>query len=116
MKDPVKLTAPDRPVQTAEGGARPLSGHEGSSSRGRRAIREEEEALKRILTALLRRGQIRYEVPRGPQEMLAPTRLLSGGLGKEVALITDGRFSGGSHGFVVGHITPEAQEGASLRS
>lgn len=51
----------------------------------------------------------------GMKEMLAPTALIMGvGLGQEVALITDGRFSGGSHGFCVGHVAPEAQEGASV--
>ena len=61
---------------------------------------------------------IRYEGPRGGPgmpEMLTPTSAIMGaGLGKDVALITDGRFSGGSHGFIVGHITPEAQEGGPL--
>ena len=61
---------------------------------------------------------IRYEGPKGGPgmpEMLKPTAAIIGaGLGKEVALITDGRFSGGTHGFVVGHITPEAQEGGTI--
>ena len=61
---------------------------------------------------------IRYSGPTGAPgmpEMLKPTSAVMGaGLGKDVALITDGRFSGGSHGFVVGHITPEAQEGGPL--
>jgi len=61
---------------------------------------------------------IRYEGPKGGPgmpEMLTPTSAIVGaGLGKDVALITDGRFSGGSHGFIVGHITPEAQEGGPL--
>jgi len=61
---------------------------------------------------------IRYEGPKGGpgmREMLSPTSAIMGkGLGKEVALITDGRFSGGSHGFVVGHITPEAYVGGPL--
>ncbi len=61
---------------------------------------------------------IRYEGPRGGpgmREMLSPTSAVMGkGLGKEVALITDGRFSGGSHGFVVGHITPEAFDGGPI--
>jgi dihydroxy-acid dehydratase len=61
---------------------------------------------------------IRYEGPKGGPgmpEMLKPTSAIMGaGLGKEVALITDGRFSGGTHGFVVGHITPEAQEGGVI--
>jgi dihydroxy-acid dehydratase len=61
---------------------------------------------------------IRYEGPKGGPgmpEMLTPTSAVMGaGLGKDVALITDGRFSGGSHGFLVGHITPEAQEGGPI--
>src|SRR5438045_8131894 len=61
---------------------------------------------------------IRYEGPKGGPgmpEMLTPTSAIMGaGLGKDVALLTDGRFSGGSHGFIVGHITPEAQEGGAL--
>ena len=61
---------------------------------------------------------IRYEGPKGGPgmpEMLKPTAAIIGaGLGKDVALITDGRFSGGTHGFVVGHITPEAQEGGVI--
>ncbi|MCK5400809.1 MAG: dihydroxy-acid dehydratase, partial [Flavobacteriaceae bacterium] len=61
---------------------------------------------------------IRYEGPKGGPgmpEMLKPTAAIMGaGLGKDVAFITDGRFSGGTHGFVVGHITPEAQEGGTI--
>ena len=61
---------------------------------------------------------IRYEGPKGGPgmpEMLTPTSAIMGaGLGKECALITDGRFSGGSHGFVIGHVTPEAQEGGPI--
>ena len=61
---------------------------------------------------------VRYEGPRGGpgmREMLSPTAAIMGrGLGKDVALITDGRFSGGSHGFVVGHITPEAYVGGTI--
>jgi len=61
---------------------------------------------------------IRYEGPKGGPgmpEMLTPTSAIMGaGLGKDVALLTDGRFSGGSHGFIVGHITPEAQEGGPM--
>src|SRR3982074_2535872 len=61
---------------------------------------------------------IRYEGPKGGPgmpEMLTPTSAIMGaGLGKDVALLTDGRFSGGSHGFIVGHVTPEAQEGGPI--
>jgi dihydroxy-acid dehydratase len=81
----------------------------------------EETALAAILDGSIVKGDvivIRYEGPQGGpgmREMLAPTSAVMGkGLGKEVALITDGRFSGGSHGFVVGHITPEAFVGGPL--
>ena len=61
---------------------------------------------------------IRYEGPKGGPgmpEMLTPTSVIMGaGLGKDVAMITDGRFSGGSHGFIVGHVTPEAQDGGPI--
>src|SRR4029079_13080491 len=81
----------------------------------------EETALAAILDGTVKPGHvivIRYEVPKGGpgmREMLSPASAIMGkGLGKEVALITDGRFSGGSHGFVVGHITPEAYTGGPL--
>ena len=64
------------------------------------------------------RGRIRYEGPKGGPgmpEMLTPTSAIMGaGLGNDVALLTDGRFSGGSHGFIIGHIVPEAQEGGPI--
>jgi len=81
----------------------------------------EEQALAKILDGTIKAGDvvvIRYEGPKGGpgmREMLAPTGALMGkGLGRDVALITDGRFSGGTHGFVVGHITPEAYAGGPL--
>jgi dihydroxy-acid dehydratase len=81
----------------------------------------EENALHSILNGDIVKGDvivIRYEGPKGGpgmREMLSPTSAIMGkGLGKEVALITDGRFSGGTHGFVVGHITPEAYVGGPL--
>ncbi len=107
----------------ASGGAvAKISGKEGLRFRGRaRVFESEEEALRRILDGTVVKGDvivIRYEGPRGGpgmREMLSPTSAVMGkGLGKDVALITDGRFSGGSHGFVVGHITPEAYEGGLL--
>jgi dihydroxy-acid dehydratase len=99
-----------------------ISGKEGNRFTGSAKVFEsEEEALKRILDGTVVKGDvivIRYEGPKGGpgmREMLAPTSAVMGkGLGEDVALITDGRFSGGSHGFVVGHITPEAQEGGLL--
>jgi dihydroxy-acid dehydratase len=86
-----------------------------------RVFNSEEQAMGKILAGAIHKGDvivIRYEGPKGGpgmREMLAPTSAIMGeGLGKDVALITDGRFSGGSHGFVVGHITPEAYVGGSI--
>lgn len=99
-----------------------ISGKEGERFTGdAKVFDSEESALKSILDGTIRKGNvvvIRYEGPRGGpgmREMLAPTSAVMGkGLGRDVALITDGRFSGGSHGFVVGHITPEAYSGGLL--
>ena len=107
----------------APGGAvAKITGKEGTHFEGTaRVFNSEEQALKKILDGTIKKGDvvvIRFEGPRGGpgmREMLAPTSAISGkGLGKEVALITDGRFSGGTHGFVVGHITPEAYVGGPL--
>ncbi len=105
-----------------EGAVAKISGKEGESFRGTaRVFEAEEAALQAILAGKVKSGDvvvIRYEGPRGGpgmREMLSPTSAVMGrGLGQEVALITDGRFSGGTHGFVVGHITPEAYEGGPL--
>ncbi|MDB6067660.1 MAG: ilvD [Pedosphaera sp.] len=105
-----------------EGAVAKISGKEGLRFEGRaRVFNSEEQALKKILDGGIKKGDvvvIRYEGPKGGpgmREMLAPTSAIMGkGLGKEVALITDGRFSGGTHGFVVGHITPEAYLGGPL--
>ncbi len=99
-----------------------ISGKEGLRFTGRAIVFEsEEKALAAILDGTVRKGHvivIRYEGPKGGpgmREMLSPTSAIMGrGLGKDVALITDGRFSGGSHGFVVGHISPEAYVGGPL--
>lgn len=107
----------------ASGGAvAKITGKEGSKFSGKACVFDSEEAaLKRILDGTVKAGDvivIRYEGPKGGpgmREMLSPTSAVMGkGLGKDVALITDGRFSGGSHGFVVGHITPEAYVGGPL--
>jgi dihydroxy-acid dehydratase len=105
-----------------EGAVAKISGKEGLTFTGKAKVFESEEtALKAILDGKIVKGDvivIRYEGPRGGpgmREMLSPTSAIMGkGLGKDVALITDGRFSGGSHGFVVGHITPEAYNGGPL--
>ena len=105
-----------------EGAVAKITGKEGLRFTGRaRVFNSEEAALKKISDDSIVKGDvvvIRYEGPRGGpgmREMLSPTSAIMGkGLGKDVALITDGRFSGGSHGFVVGHITPEAYAGGPL--
>ena len=99
-----------------------ISGKEGLTFTGKAIIFESEEAaLKGILDQTVQAGHvvvIRNEGPvggPGMREMLGPTSAIMGrGLGKDVALITDGRFSGGSHGFVIGHITPEAAVGGPI--
>jgi dihydroxy-acid dehydratase len=105
-----------------EGAVAKITGKEGTRFEGvARVFDSEEKALKKILDGAIREGDvvvIRFEGPRGGpgmREMLAPTSAIMGrGLGQKVALITDGRFSGGTHGFVVGHITPEAYVGGPL--
>ena len=105
-----------------EGAVAKISGKEGLRFTGKaRVFDSEEKALQGILGGSVRAGDvvvIRYEGPKGGpgmREMLSPTGAIMGkGLGKEVALITDGRFSGGSHGFVVGHVSPEAAVGGPL--
>ncbi len=99
-----------------------ITGKEGTRFSGTaRVFGSEEEAQARINDGTVTAGDvvvIRYEGPRGGpgmREMLTPTSAIMGrGLGGSVALITDGRFSGGSHGFVVGHVTPEAFDGGPL--
>ena len=106
----------------AEGSVAKISGKEGTEFSGpARVFDSEEEALRAILDGVVRAGDvvvIRYEGPKGGpgmREMLSPTGAIIGkGLGDKVALITDGRFSGGSHGFVVGHMAPEAAVGGPL--
>ncbi len=99
-----------------------ITGKEGLRFQGKARVFDSEEASTRgILGGKVRAGDvvvIRYEGPQGGpgmREMLSPTGAIMGrGLGKQVALITDGRFSGGSHGFVVGHVSPEAAVGGPL--
>ncbi|MBT8255991.1 MAG: dihydroxy-acid dehydratase, partial [Bacteroidia bacterium] len=105
-----------------EGSVAKITGKEGLRFSGpAKVFNSEYEANDGIRDGIVSKGDvvvIRYEGPKGGPgmpEMLKPTAAIIGaGLGKEVALITDGRFSGGTHGFVVGHITPEAQEGGTL--
>ena len=105
-----------------EGAVAKITGKEGLRFVGKaRVFDSEEDSLQGILGGKVRAGDvvvIRYEGPKGGpgmREMLSPTSAIMGkGLGQEVALITDGRFSGGSHGFVVGHVSPEAALGGPL--
>ncbi len=105
-----------------EGSVAKITGKEGERFSGVAAVFDaEEDMLAALERKEIKPGMvivIRYEGPKGGPgmpEMLTPTSAIMGaGLGKDVALITDGRFSGGSHGFVIGHVTPEAQEGGPI--
>ena len=105
-----------------EGSVAKLTGKEGTVFAGpAKVFDSEEDMLHALEQKQISKGDvivIRYEGPKGGPgmpEMLTPTSaVLGAGLGKDVALITDGRFSGGSHGFIVGHITPEAQDGGPI--
>ncbi|HNP18806.1 MAG TPA: dihydroxy-acid dehydratase [Fulvivirga sp.] len=125
------LTAPLKPsahIQilygnlAEQGAVAKITGKEGEQFRGKAVVFDNEFlAIEGIQSGKVSKGNvvvIRYEGPKGGPgmpEMLKPTAAIMGaGLGNEVALITDGRFSGGSHGFVVGHISPEAQDGGNL--
>lgn len=105
-----------------DGAVAKITGKEGLHFEGKACVyHSEEEALQAILDGKIQSGDvlvIRYEGPKGApgmREMLSPTGAIMGrGLGADVALITDGRFSGGSHGFVVGHVSPEAAVGGPI--
>lgn len=105
-----------------DGAVAKITGKEGLAFTGPARVYDSEEAmLKGVENKQVQKGDviiIRYEGPKGGPgmpEMLTPTSVIMGaGLGEHVALITDGRFSGGSHGFIVGHVTPEAQEGGPI--
>jgi dihydroxy-acid dehydratase len=125
LSDPIKESGH---IQILKGNLAPggsvakITGKEGLQFTGpARVFDSEEEMLKALEENHINKGDvvvIRYEGPRGGPgmpEMLTPTSAIMGaGLGKDVALLTDGRFSGGSHGFIIGHIVPEAQEGGPL--
>ncbi len=125
VEQPIKKTGHIRILYgnlAEEGSVAKITGKEGLVFTGRANVfNSEYEANDGISEGKVKKGDvvvIRYEGPKGGPgmpEMLKPTSAIMGaGLGKEVALITDGRFSGGTHGFVVGHITPEAQEGGLI--
>ena len=105
-----------------EGAVAKITGHEGLRFQGTaRVFHGEEAGMAAIMDGTVQKGDvvvIRYEGPKGGpgmREMLSPTSAINGrGLSADVALLTDGRFSGGSHGFVIGHVTPEAFEGGPI--
>jgi dihydroxy-acid dehydratase len=125
LDDPIKKTGHIRILRgnlAPDGAVAKITGKEGERFTGpARVYDSEEDMLVSLERQEIQKGDviiIRYEGPKGGPgmpEMLTPTSAIVGaGLGKDVALMTDGRFSGGSHGFIVGHITPEAQEGGPL--
>lgn len=125
IKEPIKESGHLRILGgnlAPDGAVAKITGKEGLSFEGQAVVFDsEQEANDAISDGIVKEGQvvvIRYCGPKGGPgmpEMLKPTSLIMGaGLGKSVALITDGRFSGGTHGFVVGHITPEAQVGGPI--
>jgi dihydroxy-acid dehydratase len=125
LQHPIKATGHIRILKgnLAPGGAvAKITGKEGLKFAGpARVFDSEEQMLAALEQGRIRKGDvvvIRYEGPKGGPgmpEMLTPTSAIMGaGLGQDVALLTDGRFSGGSHGFIIGHIVPEAQEGGPL--
>ena len=125
LSKPIKETGHIRILRgnlAPEGAVAKITGKEGLVFSGpARAYDSEEDMLKGLEDGQIGKGDviiIRYEGPKGGPgmpEMLTPTSAIMGaGLGKDVALMTDGRFSGGSHGFIVGHVTPEAQEGGPI--
>ncbi|WP_442507601.1 dihydroxy-acid dehydratase [Novipirellula sp. SH528] len=124
-KEPIKKTGHIRILRgslSPDGCVAKITGKEGLQFSGpARVYDSEEDMLHALEEKKIQKGDvvvIRYEGPKGGPgmpEMLTPTSAIMGaGLGSDVALLTDGRFSGGSHGFIVGHITPEAQEGGPI--
>jgi dihydroxy-acid dehydratase len=124
-EDPIKETGHIqilRGTLAPDGAVAKITGKEGLTFSGPAAVFDsEEEMLRALEEGRIQRGMvlvIRYEGPRGGPgmpEMLTPTSAIMGaGLGEHVALLTDGRFSGGSHGFIIGHVTPEAQDGGPV--
>jgi len=125
LEDPIKATGHIRIMKgnfCPEGAVAKITGKEGLQFAGPALVYDqEEEMLRGLERGEIKGGEvivIRYEGPKGGPgmpEMLTPTSALMGaGLGDKVALITDGRFSGGSHGFIIGHVCPEAQEGGPI--
>jgi dihydroxy-acid dehydratase len=125
LEAPIKKTGHIRILHGSlapDGAVAKITGKEGERFEGpARVFDSEEDMLHALEAKRIGKGDvvvIRYEGPKGGPgmpEMLTPTSAIMGaGLGSDVALLTDGRFSGGSHGFIVGHLTPEAQEGGPI--
>ncbi len=125
LDNPIKSTGHIRILKgnlAPEGAVAKITGKEGLKFTGTAKVFDSEEAMLRSLEEKnIVKGDvviIRYEGPKGGPgmpEMLTPTSAIMGaGLGSDVALMTDGRFSGGSHGFIVGHVSPEAQVGGPI--
>jgi len=125
LSNPIKTTGHLQILKgnlAPDGAVAKITGKEGTKFTGPAHVFDREESMiEAVEQNKIQKGEvvvIRYEGPKGGPgmpEMLSPTAALVGvGLGKHVALITDGRFSGASHGFIVGHITPEAQEGGPI--
>ncbi len=125
LEEPIKATGHIQILRgnlAPEGAVAKITGKEGERFSGpARVYDSEEDMLAGLEAGQIQKGDvviIRYEGPKGGPgmpEMLTPTSAIMGaGLGKDVALLTDGRFSGGSHGFIVGHVAPEAQEGGPI--
>jgi dihydroxy-acid dehydratase len=125
LDDPIKPTGHLRILRGSlapDGAVAKITGKEGVRFSGpARVFDREESALAALERGDVKKGDvvvIRYEGPRGgpgmPEMLTITAAIMGAGLGADVALVTDGRFSGGSHGFVIGHVTPEAQEGGPL--
>ena len=125
LSDPIKSTGHLRILYgnlAKEGAVAKITGKEGERFSGpAKVFNDEFETIKGIEAGKVQEGDvvvIRYSGPKGgpgmPEMLKITSAIMGAGLGKSVALITDGRFSGGSHGFVIGHVTPEAQEGGTI--
>jgi dihydroxy-acid dehydratase len=125
LSAPVKATGHIRILRgnlAPTGAVAKITGKEGLAFKGpARCFDSEDDAIKGVAAGRVKPGDvivIRYEGPKGgpgmPEMLRVTAAVMGAGLGKTCAMITDGRFSGGSHGFVIGHVTPEAQDGGPI--